>query len=604
MNKKVLTMAVMAAVCGMAAAPVWAANSGGTVNGDGKFVGDNGAADNRLLIDEDSRQEIISGLGTGNDKVQNNSIEVSAGTISERIIGGMSEGDGDIDYNSVTISGGKMSEAVYGAYTEGSGAVTNNKVIISGGMAEMSREPVAGALSRGSGTVAYNSVTATGGNFYAIFGGGSAEGIAEYNSVTVEGDTIIDGRVAGGLAMEGVARHNSVTISGTAEIKEGVFGGTVDRGGDPADLIDNSVMISGGKIGDVVFGAYTEGSGIVAYNSVTLTDGLINGEVYGGASTKNGIAEYNSVTVSGGTINMLATGGVSIDNVARYNNVTVTGGTIKGSIYGGMSEINAIENKVMISGGNIGGDVCGAESKDESSATGNEVIISGTPTFESAYGTNIYGASTFDGEITGNKVTISGRPVFKFNDPDKNIKIYGGYVDRDGNVTGNSVEINGDMKFTEALEIYGGYGGTGAVTGNSVTISGRPIFAADSVIYGGYSASGGEVSGNILNIKSTGITVSNIKNFDVYNFYLPDTVQAGDVLLTVTGGSSNEQTDLKGSSVNVGITGSAPALKSGDNVTLLHNANGILADETTDSIWQNDPGRQPGIRLYNGFAKR
>ena len=581
MNKKVLTMAVMAAVCGMAAAPVWAANSGGTVNGDGKFVGDNGAADNRLLIDEDSRQEIISGLGTGNDKVQNNSIEVSAGTISERIIGGMSEGDGDIDYNSVTISGGKMSEAVYGAYTEGSGAVTNNKVIISGGMAEMSREPVAGALSRGSGTVAYNSVTATGGNFYAIFGGGSAEGIAEYNSVTVEGDTIIDGRVAGGLAMEGVARHNSVTISGTAEIKEGVFGGTVDRGGDPADLIDNSVMISGGKIGDVVFGAYTEGSGIVAYNSVTLTDGLINGEVYGGASTKNGIAEYNSVTVSGGTINMLATGGVSIDNVARYNNVTVTGGTIKGSIYGGMSEINAIENKVMISGGNIGGDVCGAESKAESSATGNEVIISGTPTFESAYGTNIYGASTFDGEITGNKVTISGRPVFKFNDPDKNIKIYGGYVDRDGNVTGNSVEINGDMKFTEALEIYGGYGGTGAVTGNSVTISGRPIFAADSVIYGGYSASGGEGSGNILNIKSTGITVSNIKNFDVYNFYLPDTVQADDVLLTVTGGSSNEQTDLKGSSVNVGITGSAPALKSGDNVTLLHNANGILADETT-----------------------
>ena len=581
MNKKVLTMAVMAAVCGMAAAPVWAANSGGTVNGDGKFVGNNGAADNRLLIDEDSRQEIISGLGTGNDKVQNNSIEVSDGTISEKIIGGMSEGDGDIDSNSVTISGGKMSEAVYGAYTEGSGAVTNNKVIISGGMAEMSREPVAGALSRGSGTVAYNSVTATGGNFYAIFGGGSAEGIAEYNSVTVEGATVIEGRVAGGLATEGVARHNSVTISGTAEIKEGVFGGTVDRGGDPADLIDNSVMISGGKIGDVVFGAYTEGSGIVAYNSVTLTDGLLNGEVYGGASTKNGIAEYNSVTVSGGTINMLATGGVSIDNVARYNNVTVTGGTIKGSIYGGMSEINAIENKVMISGGNIGGDVFGAESKAESSATGNEVIISGTPTFESAYGTNIYGASTFDGEITGNKVTISGRPVFNFNDPDKNIKIYGGYVDRDGNVTGNSVEINGDMNFTESLEIYGGYGGTGAVTGNSVTISGRPIFAADSVIYGGYSASGGEVSGNILNIKSTGITVSNIKNFDVYNFYLPDTVQAGDVLLTVTGGSSNEQTDLKGSSVNVGITGSAPALKSGDNVTLLHNANGILADETT-----------------------
>lgn len=555
MNKKVLTMAVMAAVCGMAAAPVWAANSGGTVNGDGKFVGNNGAADNRLLIDEDLSQEIISGLGTGNDKVHNNSIEVSAGIIDERIIGGMSEGDGDIDSNSITISGGSMKRRVYGAYTEGSGAVTNNKVIISGSMTEMNRDPVTGALSIGSGTVAYN----------------------------------------------------SVTISGTAEINRKVFGANIEASGS-GDLIDNSVMISGGSIrGEVygaytegdgavtnnsvtisgsaaevdreVHGAYTEGSGIVAYNSVTLTDGLLNGEVYGGASTKNGIAEYNSVTVSGGTINMSATGGVSVNNVARYNNVTVTGGTIKGFIAGGMSESNAIENKVMISGGNIGGYVCGAESRD-GSATGNEVIISGTPTFESAYGTNIYGASTLDGNITGNKVTISGRPVFNFNDPDKNVKIYGGYVDRAGDVTGNSVEINGDMNFTEALEIYGGYGGTGAVTGNSVTISGRPTFAADSVIYGGYSVSG-EVSGNILNIKSTGITVSNIKNFDVYNFYLPDTMQADDVLLTVTGGSSHEQTDLKGSSVNVGITGSAPALKSGDNVTLLQNANGILADGTT-----------------------
>lgn len=581
MNKKVLTMAVMAAVCGMAAAPVWAANSGGTVNGDGKFVGDNGAADNRLLIDEDSRQEIISGLGTGNDKVQNNSIEVSNGTISEKIIGGMSEGDGDIDSNSITISGGKMRDAVYGAYTEGSGAVTNNKVII-GGMAETSRDPVAGALSQGAGTVAYNSVTATGGNIYSIFGGGSAEGIAEYNSVTVEGDTIIEDSVGGAAALEGVARHNSVTISGTAEIKGKVFGGKIETSSS-GDLIDNSVMISGGSIRGEVYGAYTEGDGAVTNNSVTISGSAVevDREVFGAYTEGSGIVAYNSVTVSGGTINMLATGGVSMDNVARYNNVTVTGGTIKGSIYGGMSGINAIENKVMISGGNIGGDVFGAESKAESSATGNEVIISGTPTFESAYGTNIYGASTFDGEITGNKVTISGRPVFNFNDPDKNIKIYGGYVDNAGNVTGNSVEINGDMNFTESLEIYGGYGGTGAVTGNSVTISGRPIFAADIVIYGGYSASGGEVSGNILNIKSTGITVSNIKNFDVYNFYLPDTVQAGDVLLTVTGGSSNEQTDLKGSSVNVGITGSAPALKSGDNVTLLHNANGILADETT-----------------------
>ena len=76
MNKKVLTMAVLAAVCGMAAAPVWAANSGGTVNDDGKYVGDKGAANNKLLIDTDFNKDIISGLGTGTDAVKNNSIEV------------------------------------------------------------------------------------------------------------------------------------------------------------------------------------------------------------------------------------------------------------------------------------------------------------------------------------------------------------------------------------------------------------------------------------------------------------------------------------------------------------------------------------------------
>ncbi len=663
MNKKVLTMAVLAAVCGMAAAPVWAANSGGDINSDGKYVGKNGAANNSLLIDTDFSNDIISGLGTGTDAVKNNSIEMSAGIIRGQLIGGMSEGNGDIASNSITISGGgidgnvygaytegdgaisnnsvAMSDAtvgrgevygvytkgdgdvtnnsviisdsaidgvIYGAYTEGSGAVTNNKVIISGDATDISREKVSGGLSMGTGTVAYNNVTVKGGTIHdRVLGGGSANGIAEYNSVIVEGG-VIGESITGGVAMDNAARHNSVKISGTAEIGRDVMGGFIE-GAAAGDVTDNSVIISGGSIsGDVygaytkgagavsnnsviingaaaevirdVFGAMTEGSGAVAYNSVKVTDGLLNHEAYGGVST-DGIAEYNSVTVSGGTINMSTCGGGSIGNIARYNSVTITGGTVKGFVAGGVSEINAIENKVWISGGSIGGDVYGADNRD-GSATGNEVFISGTPTFDSTYGTDIYGGSTYDGEITGNKVTISGAPVFNISDPDSGVKIYGGYVENDGSVTGNSVEISGDMNFAAALEIYGGYsGGTGAVTGNSVTISGRPTFTDDTVIYGGYSNSGGEVSGNILNIKNTDITVSNIKNFDVYNFYLPDTVQAGDVLLTVTGGSTNEQTDLTGSSVNVGIAGSAPALQSGDNVTLLHNANGVLADDTT-----------------------
>lgn len=241
------------------------------------------------------------------------------------------------------------------------------------------------------------------------------------------------------------------------------------------------------------------------------------------------------------------------------------------AVYGakGQSGDTVGNNEVWINSGKMGSVNGGIISADLGTVTNNKVYVSGG-TIASVRG----GFGLGYVAITGNEVYVTNSSIIS-----EYGGVYGAYGDSYSAITDNVVHISDS---TVAGEVMGGHTNySGAATGNSVTISGRPTFAADSVIYGGYSASGGEVSGNILNIKSTGITVSNIKNFDVYNFYLPDTVQAGDVLLTVTGGSSNEQTDLKGSSVNVGITGSAPALKSGDNVTLLHNANGILADGTT-----------------------
>ena len=751
MNKKVLTMAVLAAVCGMAAAPVWAANSGGHLD-NGKYVGDNGAANNELFIDTDFSNDIISGLGTGTDVVKNNSIEMSAGIIHGQLIGGMSEGNGDIDSNSITITGGVVGKVyvaytegsgaisnnsitmssvsvehgdvygvytkgdgavtnnsviisdsaidgvIYGAYTEGSGAVTNNKVIISGAATNISIAPVSGGVSLGTGTAAYNNVTVTGGAISnSVLGGASAHGIAEYNSVIVEGGAI-GSDVTGGAAMDNAARHNSVTISGTAELRGDVIGGRIE-GKATGDVTYNSVIISGGSIesfSNGVCGGYTQGNGAVTGNSVKITDGEIErGIVYGGYTEGDGVVTGNNVNISGGTVMEMVCGGwskgngdvtnnsvivsgattainrdgisggwsegsgtaaynsvivkdgkigretyggASMNGITEHNSVTLEGGTFEFSVSGGGSMTGVSRyNSVTITGGTIKMDVYGASS-DEASVENNEVSISGTPTFNSIYGTDIYGGMVLDnGAATGNKITISGAPDFAEDveicgggsagtgeatgnivtlNADLNFtsavelyggyshgsgaskdnkvyinsapafaaaaKIYGGCGSDAGAVTGNDVTISGTAAFAAASEIYGGYSsGTGAVTGNSVTISGRPTFTDDTVIYGGYSNSGGEVSGNILNIKNTDITVSNIKNFDVYNFYLPDTVQAGDVLLTVTGGSGNEQTDLTGSSVNVGIAGSAPAMQSGDNVTLLHNANGVLADDTT-----------------------
>ncbi|WP_293717865.1 autotransporter domain-containing protein [uncultured Phascolarctobacterium sp.] len=613
MNKKVLTMAVLAAVCGMAAAPVWAENRGGHLD-NGKYVGDNGAANNKLFIDTDFSNDIISGLGTGTDAVKNNSIEMSAGIIRGQLIGGMSEGNGDIDSNSITISGGAVGDKVYGAYTKGNGAVTNNSITITAGTVDR-REEMCGAYTEGDGAVTGNSVTISGGQVESEVYGAYSKG-------------------------NGAVTHNKVIVSGDAT-----------------------------KGGETVIGGISYGNGLVAYNSVILESGTMGRDVAGGGSM-DGIAEYNSVTVNGGTVGRSVTGGLTDSGIARYNSVVITDGIIEDEVHGADGD-TCIENKVLISGGRFDRDIYGvwAMGDADSSSVNNEVIISGTPTFDDPYGIRIYGAFSNDAAVTGNKVTISGAPVFDSTDE---ASLAGAYSQDSGIVTGNSITINSDLNFTGALKLYGGYSGSGAVrgnkviissapvfaaetkiyggysesdvegnsitiggdgtfgttvaiyggysdkdfytgvggtatgnnvtisgnaafetdiyggysetstaTGNSVTISGRPTFTDDTVIYGGYSNSGGDVSGNILNIKNTDITVPNIKNFDVYNFYLPDTVQAGDVLLTVTGGSGNEQTDLTGSSVNVGIAGSAPAMQSGDNVTLLHNANGVLADDTT-----------------------
>lgn len=126
---------------------------------------------------------------------------------------------------------------------------------------------------------------------------------------------------------------------------------------------------------------------------------------------------------------------------------------------------------------------------------------------------------------------------------------------------------------------YGGYSKNGSATGNSVTIASRdgvdPLF--DTVIYGGFSGNADKdvFSGNTLNIHTKNLTTVNVKNFEYYNFYLPEDISAGETVLTLTDKSG---TDLSGSKINVGVVGSAPALQAGDKIYLFANKNGIKAD--------------------------
>ena len=99
---------------------------------------------------------------------------------------------------------------------------------------------------------------------------------------------------------------------------------------------------------------------------------------------------------------------------------------------------------------------------------------------------------------------------------------------------------------------------------------------SSAVLYGGWVLAGGTSTNNSLNIYTKNVTARNIGYFQNLNFYLPEDTVNGDTILTLTQG----MTDLTNTSIKAGVAGNAN-LSTGDSVTLLKNANGIMTDSTT-----------------------
>ena len=115
-------------------------------------------------------------------------------------------------------------------------------------------------------------------------------------------------------------------------------------------------------------------------------------------------------------------------------------------------------------------------------------------------------------------------------------------------------------------------------TDNIVDINNAKALASGKVgIWGGHyfsnNATGDIKTGNTLNLNRVkGITLSRLANFESYNFDLPKDVVNGDTILTVTDPNG---TDVSNTKINVGVSGEAPALHTGDAIKLIYNTNGV-----------------------------
>lgn len=204
-------------------------------------------------------------------------------------------------------------------------------------------------------------------------------------------------------------------------------------------------------------------------------------------------------------------------------------------------------------------------------ATGGEV------TLDTGVSGPIIGGFSVAGDAWGNRVTITGGT----HDGEA---IVGGQTQTEL-AYGNIVTITGG---TIRTFVVGGISRDLSATDNTLRIFGSPDLS-NAALMGGSAPQFGPFgpqdsrTGNTLEIHTLNLQAAGLDNFQHFRFYLPDTVRAGDTVLTVTGMSIDLRTPTSGPStapttVGVGIVGGGTPLAVNDTVTLIKSTSSLTAD--------------------------
>lgn len=546
---------------------------------------------NSVLVTGGSVQYTLSGSQADNGSAADNTVEIRDGTFGV-VYGAQGKG---VENNSVTMSGGTVSQMISGGYNnQPEGSAVNNKVVMTGGAVTSSgdTESVVPVVSGGwaiYGTADQNSVEISKAVSIAgsVAGGWSYLGDVTNNVVKISSGSV-GGIVAGGYTIGKGAEGNTVELSGTADVSGNIYGGyALHQMDNPltgeaaaGDASQNTVKVSDVTVKGEVYGGYTaEGttSNDATVNAVTIESGTIEKTVYGGY-TADGTASKNTVTINGGTVGVADStessdtvfGGYSASGEAVSNILTVSGGDLIGHVTSGYGKTGASDNTLTMTGGSSTKTVAGYA--ETGNAVNNTLVFSG--------GTSaITMAAQSGGSATGNTITITG------GNP--------GTVTGGAGVTGaseNTVIISGGTLDTD---IYGGQTYDGAADNNTINILAGDLNPEMS-LYGGYRTT--ESKNNTYNMYTKGQTVADFAYFQNLNFYVPEGTTAGETMLTVTGNAAVDAdttlaavqnstttdgtTDVSGATVFGGVQRNTK-LNPGEYINLLYNANGITTDDTS-----------------------
>ena len=536
-----------------------------------------GAADGDYELTVDKNADNTKVTATGYRFRNNTEAAYTATDQTHAVVwGGRSDKGNTVENNTLTVSGGTITDGVYGGLaTKGAAESTaqNNTLHLTGGTindafggasySNFDRPATRASAGRAVSNhvvLEFASTATPAEKVRSITGGYGAT--AMDNTVEIKSGKVDDG-VIGGAAKNGTAERNTVTVA------DGVIGTTV-TGGYGATATDNTVEIKAGTISGAdfnnqhvaVLGGHSETDhGTASQNYVSVSGGTVSGGVIGGAA-KNGTAERNTVSVADGTtITGAVAGGGSYDFTAQDN-------TGSGS---GSYNVVHIGDKVAL----------------------NRRDISGNPDENQ----NVQGGQ---GAVANyNSVSIGASDL----NNNKYIKmdVGGGYG---GTANYNMVTLNGTVV---SGDVTGGRATNGDAVGNTISLTGGYVMGK---IYGGVVNATHRSLNNTLAIRGFNTKVGDIDNASIQNlhFYIPaDTMSdVRDTMLYIKNAPTTGK-DLRGMNIGVALAGNRPTLGLGDTISLVKTyKNNNIADTdavplTTDDTLVNRTEGMQGVSLRYGF---
>ena len=542
------------------------ANSGGTVDNEGDYVGNNSPSNSTIYIDNGYTGNVYGGKADSGEII-NNKIFISGGTITGNVYSGNVTSGGSVKNNYISIDNSR----ILGAVSLGeANIVSNNEININ--------DSTIGSIDKvfyfasGKSEISENIINITGGKI-----SGKEIGVAYSPMGNITGNELnisggkITGSVRLGTTVLGAVTDNIIKISGTADLADAELIVTPFLNGRNS----NNNLIIDGWSGSNGNGNYSvkklQNFDNIEFKNIKGNTGLMSDTVTIMDDTQiiissidvTNLGNVKNYTFGTITLNKTITDAIN-DFPNKIDTTTLNGwnfndngtnGIYVGYIANATAEYDNNNNTIAISG-NVEKSVLTGVFVDESGTAHKN--NNGTPDDDSDDTTTL----TIDNNFKTNAATVAGTYAAGSKNAENGVI----------NITGGTTDWKGT--------VYAGYSEGGSASGNTINV--LSTTNAQNMTLKGYNsdsnADGNAASshtGNTLTITGNGSTFDTIENFDTINF--KDIALNSNAVLTLN--SAN----LTGTTLNVtSLAGSNNNYDVGDTVTLIKSENAITG--TSDGI--------------------